>query len=203
MKLQAPPPPKPVQAAQKLRAALVSMKQQNPGQDDQLKACWSLLLRYCGNIAQVCLAGLVWGARWQSRLTKTAADRLGRWACRACWAWHGILGYDLRPAHVQTLLCMGLQCYVVRMVQLTLLDCKGTASSLHPANPLVLCSAAGLTVSPCIHAQPASLAWLQLHSSQACAGVLRTLPMRSIGGSSSAMQPSSPRWPAYKAAWTF
>lgn len=31
------------------------MKQQNPGKDEQLKACWTLLLRYCGNIAQVML----------------------------------------------------------------------------------------------------------------------------------------------------
>ena len=51
--VQAPPPPKPVAAAKKLRDKLVAMKQQNPGQDEKLKACWTLLMRYCGNIAQV------------------------------------------------------------------------------------------------------------------------------------------------------
>ena len=51
--VQAPPPPKSVQTATKLRAALVAMKQGSPGQDERLKACWGLLLRYCSNIAQV------------------------------------------------------------------------------------------------------------------------------------------------------
>ena len=56
LRVQAPPPPKPVQIAQKLRAQLVGMKQASPGQDERLKACWGVLLRYCGNIAQVCPA---------------------------------------------------------------------------------------------------------------------------------------------------
>ncbi len=34
-------------------ALQVDMKKNNPGQDEQLKMCWSTMLKYIGNIARV------------------------------------------------------------------------------------------------------------------------------------------------------
>ena len=37
-------------------ALQVDMKKNNPGQDEQLKTCWSTMLKYLGNIARVSAA---------------------------------------------------------------------------------------------------------------------------------------------------